>query len=274
MAALFSPGVATALTVDIQGVHLEPAMEGASCIDIAGDYPGVRIEADQPGQAARVCYSAARIDLISIANATLIATAPAKKEILIRFEHGFPAGVNGKVTARAKLRGFFATESGVGVPTGDQLSLRAFFSQGKAEDLVSEPFDFTVGEELESALFEHSAKKQYLVAGPRSLKGMFKITFKSPGHKLTFPDKCLISLDTGSTFADKLESMELEGEAPQLPGEGEAAPPPAGGAAPEGGAPPLEPLVPEAPKQKAAPKPTPPSSPPALEPPSGSAAPR
>jgi hypothetical protein len=250
LAGLLSPGIAPALTVDIQGVHLEPATLGASCVDIKGDYPGVRIEADQPGQTPRVCHSASRLNLISIANATLVATAPLQREVVISFSHEFPSGINGKVTARTKLQGFFATDTGVGVPTGDKLNLRGIFSQSSKEDVIAEPFDFTVGEEMDTAMFEHSVKKQYLVVGPRNLKGVVKVAFKKAGHKLTFPGKFLISLDTGSTFEDKLEMITpLDEEESASPGQ-EGAP----SAEP---APKLEPF--SAPDSPAAPAPSKPA---------------
>lgn len=248
LAALLSPGVAPALTVDIQGVHLEPSAPGASCVDIKGDYPGLRIEADQPGQTPRVCHSASRVNLVSIANATLVATAPLQREVIISFSHEFPSGVNGKVTARTKMQGFFTTETGVGVPTGDKLNLRSVFSQSAKEDAIAEPFDFTVGEEMDAAMFEHAAKKQYLVVGARSLKGVVKVAFKKAGHKLTFPSKFLISLDTGATFEDKLETITpLDEEAPAEPGQE--------GAPPKAPAPTLEPFSP--PDSSAAPAPEP-----------------
>lgn len=221
---LLLPGVASALVIDIQGVRLEPDMAGASCVEIAGVYPGVRIESDKPGQMPRVCHNATRVNSLSIVDATLVALPPLKKEVIIKFEHEFPPGVNGKVIARAKLQGFFATDNGVGVPTGDKLGLRAFFSQGTTNDVIAEPLDFTVGDNLDAAMFEYSVKKPYLAAGPRALKGEIKVVFNRVGHKLTFPDRCLIALDTGATFEDRLETMEtVEGdEASPIPG---AAPP-------------------------------------------------
>lgn len=217
---LLLPGVASALVVEIQGVRIEPEMVGASCVEIAGVYPGVRIESDKPGQMPRVCHSASRINSLSIADATLVALPPVKKEIVIKFEHEFPPGVNGKVMARAKLQGFFATADGVGVPMGDKLALRTFFSQGTTDDVIAEPLDFTVGESLDTAMFDYSVKKQYLTAGPRALKGEIKVTFNGAGHKLTFPDRCLVALDNGATFEDKLETMDAMegGELPPLQG--------------------------------------------------------
>jgi hypothetical protein len=270
--ALLSPGIASALVVEIQGVRLEPAMVGASCVDIGGVYPGVRIEADKPGQTPRVCHNAARVNAVSIANATLVALPPAKKSILIKFEHEFPPGINGKIMARAKLQGFFATGNGVGIPSGDTLSLNAFFSQGASNDPIAEPLSFSVGDQLESALFDYSVKKQYLAAGPRTLKGVLKITFASPGHKVTFPDKCLISLDNGATFDDKLDTMEIVEEASPAAGEELGAGSPGGiGPTPEGEeiAPAPRPETPAAPSTGPTGRLPPLPNPPAEAPPAG-----
>ncbi|HYE37077.1 hypothetical protein [Methylocaldum sp.] len=223
----FLPGVSSGLMVDIQGTRLEPQRPGESCVDIAGDYRGIRIEADKPGQTPRICYNGSRQNSVSIANATFIAKSPIKQEVTIKFEHEFPPGINGKVMARAKLQGFFATGSGVGVPTGDTLKLEAFFSQGGLDDAIATPLKFKVGDQVDSALLDYSVKEQYLIAGSRSLKGALKIVFSEAGHKLALPEKCLISVDTGSTFEDKLDTLEAleEDEAPESAGaDGEASP--------------------------------------------------
>jgi hypothetical protein len=238
--ALWVPGIASALVVDIQGVRLEPEMAGASCVDIAGVYPGVRIEADQPGQTPRICHNSARINSINIANATFIATTPLRRDVVIKFEHEFPPGINGKIMARAKLRGFFADGTGVGIPTGDQLSMKAFFVQGRIRDMIAEPFEITVGDTVESALFEFYAKKPYLVAGPRALRAELRLNFTGNGHKVTLPDRCLILLDTGTRFEDKLDTLENLPEQLAPPGEspaGEGAPAPEPQAGPAGPAP-------------------------------------
>lgn len=239
MLPLLLPQMASALVVEIQGVRLEPNMAGASCVEIAGVFPGLRIEADKPGAIPRICHNAARVNSINIANATLVASTPPNKEVLIKFEHEFPPGVNGKIMARAKLQGFFASPNGLAVPTGDKLQVKTYFAQATSADLIAEPLDFTVGDSMDSALFEYSVKKQYLTVGPRALKGEIKVNFGGVGHKLTLPDRCLVALDSGTRFEDKLDTMEsLEGAG--LPGAegGEAAPggdaapaPSAGGAA-------------------------------------------
>lgn len=251
---LLAPGMASALVVEIQGVRLEPTMVGASCVDIVGVYPGLRIEADRPGQIPRICYSSAQVNSISLSNATLVAMPPAKQEILIKFEHEFPPGINGKIMARAKLKGFFATANGIDVPTGDKLGSTAYFSQGKATDVIAEPLDFKVGDAFETALFDYSVKEEYLTAGPRALKGAIKIVFTSPGHKLTFPDKCLISLDTGSRFEDKLESFdEVEDDGDVAPEESGPLPAPRG----TGGTEPKAPVSDQKPSAPGTPLPLP-----------------
>lgn len=213
----FLPGVSSGLVVDIQGTRLEPKAPGESCINIAGDYRGVRIEADKPGQIPRVCYNGSRLNSVSIANATFVAKLPLKQEVVIKFEHEFPPGINGKIMARAKLQGFFTTGSGTGVPTGDKLQLEAFFSQGGSNDAIAAPLEFTVGDQLDSAILDYSVKKQYLIAGSRSLKGILKIVFTEAEHKLALSERCLVSLDTGSTFEDKLDTLETleDEEAPE-----------------------------------------------------------
>lgn len=233
---LLAPAPAAALVVEIQGTRLEASSIGASCIEIAGDYAGVRVEASEKGKAARICYnSSSKVNSIAILNSTFTALAPAKKELSIKFEHEFPPGLNGKVMVRAKLQGFFSAANGVGVPTGDKLTLTPYFSQSYHDDAIAEPFNLDVGEDMDSALFDYAAKKRYLISGPRTLKGGLKIVFSTAGHKLTLVDKSGLTIDTGSTMADKLETMSPEG----LPGEeGAVAPdgaPATPAAMPEGG---------------------------------------
>ncbi|MFM8333687.1 MAG: hypothetical protein ACKN9T_18570 [Candidatus Methylumidiphilus sp.] len=207
------------MVVEIQGIRLETPSIGASCVEIAGDYPSVKVEASEAGKTARVCYSSNKINSIAILNATFIALEPTKKDVLIQFEHNFPSGLNGKVMARAKLQGFFSASDGVGVPSGDKLALASFFSQNSHDDAIAEPYAVTVGEDMDSALFDYAAKKRYLISGPRALKGSLKIYFAKAGHKLTLEDKSALTIDTGSTMADKLDLMAPveEGVSPPSP---------------------------------------------------------
>lgn len=203
------PITASALTVEIQGTKLETQLEGASCIDISGDYPGLTVEASEAGKTPRICYNSTQVNSISILSTTFVGKHPAKQNISIKFEHAFPAGVNGKVIARAKLQGFFATANGVGIPTGDRVSLLALFSQSAHDDTIGDPLNLSVGDQIDSALFDYSVKEPYLIAGPRTLKGSLKVVFTQPGHKLTLSETSGITIDTGSTFEDKLDTLEL-----------------------------------------------------------------
>jgi hypothetical protein len=195
--ALVLPGLAEALEVEIQGVRVEPTAAGSTCVEIAGSYPGVRIEADAPGQKPRICYNSMRTNSISIANTTLVATAPGKQAVQVRFEHQFPPGINGKLSAKAKFQGFFATRDGVGVPTGDSLRVAAYFSQGSSRDTVGEALGFEVGSTVDSALFDYTARELYVAAGPRTLKADVRAVFNGQGHKLAFADKCVFALNSG-----------------------------------------------------------------------------
>jgi hypothetical protein len=200
---------APALVVEIQGTRLETQLEGGSCVDISGDYPGVRIETSTAGKTPRICYHSAQEDSLMILNTLFTAKPPAKQIISIKFEHDFPSGINGKIMARAKLQGFFSTADGVGVPKGDKASLTAYFSQSGHDDTISDPFDLTVGDQVDSALFDYSVKEPYLISGPRALKGALKLVFTQPGHKLTLQEMSGISIDTGSSFQDKLDTLEV-----------------------------------------------------------------
>lgn len=211
---LLAPASASALTVEIQGVRLELQNAGASCIEIAGNYPGVKIESSQNGKTPRICYNSNKVNSITILDSTFVATEPVQKDISLKFEHGFPAGINGKIMTRAKLQGFFSTYDGMGIPVGDKAAFTAFFGQTEDHsDTIAEPFEMTVGDDLDSALFDYSGKEQYLISGPRLLQGILKFSFVKVGHKLTLAEKSGVSLDTGSTMADKLEALEPEPDA-------------------------------------------------------------
>ena len=201
---------ASALVVEVQGNRLEPQSVGASCIDITGEYPGIRIEPSAAGKTARICYNSNRVNSLSVLNATLVAKEPIKQQVIIRFEHSFPAGINGKVNARVNLQGFFSTSSGVGIPSGNKLAVSALFVQNGHEDPIGEPLDLTVGSEMDTALFDYSAKEQYLIAGPRSLKGVLKIVFTASGNKLTFPEKGTFSLDTSPLPEERSMPIDID----------------------------------------------------------------
>lgn len=211
---LLAPCSVSALVVEIQGARLESQIIGSSCVEIAGSFSGVTIEASENGKSPRLCYNSNKVNSISILNSTFIATSPLNQEVLIKFEHGFPSGLNGKIMARANLRGFFSTADGIGTPEGDQLSMAALFSQAGHEDPIGDPLQLKVGKELDSALFEYAAKKQYLITGPRVLRGVLKLVFTGQGHKLNLAGKNAVVIDTGSMLVDKLDTMSLDATEP------------------------------------------------------------
>lgn len=201
-----------AFEVTIQGKKMSPEGEGETCVDIGGTYPGIEVIPSEAGKTPQVCFSDSKRDILSIHNVTFIAIGEPNKEVLIDFQHTFPPGPNGHIMARAKLKGFFATATGVGVPTGDKIQFSGYFSQGGQEDLIAETFDHTVGENIESALIDKKGKKRYLIAGPRTLKAKLQFSFAEAGHKLTLPAGTTVSIDLGSRFEDKLEEMGEEAE--------------------------------------------------------------
>jgi hypothetical protein len=210
---LLTPASVSALVVDIQGIHLEPDIIGARCIEIGGTYAGVRIEGSVSGQTPRICFhTSSKMNYVIIEHSTFVASPPIRKDIVIKFEHDFPPGINGKIMTRARVQGFFSTSNGVGVPSGDRLSFAAFFSQQGHKDAIAEPFDMTVGDEIDSAIFEYSVKEPLLISGPRSLIGILKINFDSAGHQLTVTERSGVAVDSGSTMADKLDLMGQQPE--------------------------------------------------------------
>lgn len=77
---LFIPMPVLALSVEIQGTRLSLEIEGGSCIDIAGSYPGVIIEPSEKSKPPRICYNNSnQANSIAILNSTFIAADPVKR---------------------------------------------------------------------------------------------------------------------------------------------------------------------------------------------------
>jgi hypothetical protein len=251
------PAVAAALVVEIQGVTMEPERDyGSNCVNIEGEYEGLRIESSDPAKLPQVCFNSEKVNTISIRHATFVAVPPSKREVVISFSHVFPPGPNGKIMARARLHGFFSTANGTGVAIGDKVRLNAFFRQNNSDDAIADPIEHEVADQIDSAMFDHAVKEQYLISGERILRGELKFTFADAGHKLTLTDNSKVSIDTGSTFADKLDTLEtteemLEAEEGTQP-EGtmpEVMPVP-GASGPSPGVPDAPPLSGESPPEK------------------------
>ena len=248
-AALMGGSMAVhAVEATIQGTTLFPVADGSTCIDISGEYPGVRVEASEAGKTPLICFSDAREDVLALRNATFVATNAVSQpgpngqiqadaaagaandpssgalpdKVVIEFRHTFPPGPVGKVMARAKIDGFFTTETGVEVATGDKVHFIGFFSQGGQEDPIADALEHEVGEDTDSALFDYKGKKRYLIAGPRTLKARLEFSFVAPGHRMTLLKGAFVSIDTGSRFEDKLEEMESGAEELLPEAEGEA----------------------------------------------------
>jgi hypothetical protein len=215
--SLFGPGTSLALEVNINGTTLQPNVEGFPCIDITGEYPGLTIVPSEAGRIPQICFDNSGQNHLEIHHVTFQSTKPsstgdtqggAANDVMITFSHEFPPGPNGVVTARAHLYGFFSTSTGVGAPIGDKIRLQGYFSQEGNYDRISDPFDHTVGEAIESGVFAFGAKKKYLVSGRRLLKGELSFSFVNPGDKLTLPLATGIKVDLGSQFEDRLDALQ------------------------------------------------------------------
>lgn len=205
------PSVSSALTVDINGNSLAPTRQGDPCIDITGDYPGFSIVPSEAGKTPQICFNSRRQNHLEIHHVTFVSTstgaAESSNEVVITFTHDFPPGPNGVVTTRAHLFGFFSTATGVGTAAGDKIKFLSFFSQNNNYDTIAEPFEHAVGDTIDSGVFEFGAKKQYLVSGPRLLKGVLSFSFNRPGDKLTLPLATGVKVDRGSRFIDRVDTL-------------------------------------------------------------------
>ncbi len=219
------PSISSALVVDINGSRLEPKKDGDPCIDITGDYPGFSIVPSEVDKTPQICFDNRRQNHLEIHHVTFVATgstptapaadgdnstAPSASEVVITFTHEFPPGPNGVVTTRANLFGFFSTATGVGVAKGNKIKFLGFFSQENNYDVISAPFEYAVGDTIDSGVFDFSAKKKYLISGPRALKGVLSFSFNRSGDKLTLPLATGVKIDRGSRFIDRVDSLTTD----------------------------------------------------------------
>lgn len=194
--AMASPWSAQALEITIQGQNLAPESPTASCINIAGDYQGVKIKNSEEGRRARVCQQSLRSNLIILSDANFVALEDGA-QIEVRFQHEFGPGLNGQVIGRVRADGFFAGATGIEAPAGSRLELRGFLNQGESTNLVEEALVHSVGNtfDLEGAAFELATEKQYLVAGRRTLKGVLNLSFEKSGDQMVVTDGIRVALD-------------------------------------------------------------------------------
>lgn len=208
------PSISSALMIDINGSSLEPKRLGDPCIDITGDYPGFNIVPSEVGKTPQICFNSRRQNHLEMHHVTFVSTSTAgaefNNEVVITFTHDFPPGPNGVVTTRAHLFGFFSTATGVGTAVGNKIKFLSFFSQDSNYDTISAPFEHAVGDTIDSGVFEFGAKKQYLVSGPRVLKGVLSFSLNRPGDKLTLPLATGVKVDRGSRFIDRVDALTAE----------------------------------------------------------------
>jgi hypothetical protein len=197
-----------ALEIEIQGVKMETLGQGDQCILIAGEYPGVRIEPSQTRSRAKICYDNIRQDLLIITDATFISTTEGGSEVEINFSHGFPPGPNRKLVAHARMKGFFATATGVGVSTGAHVELHGTFGQSGNDDPIGEGVSHTVGEDIDSGLFKQEVRERYLAAGERTLKGRFSFRLMARGDKLVIPNWVQVDVQSVTRIQEKFQEAE------------------------------------------------------------------
>lgn len=203
-----APRWGLALEIDIQGVKMTTLGQGDQCILIAGEYPGVRIEPAESRTRAKICYDNIRQDLLIITDATFVSTQEGGSEVNINFSHGFPPGPNRKLVAHARMKGFFATATGVGVSTGATIELQGSFGQNGNDDPIGEGVSHTVTEDIDSGLFKQEVRERYLAAGERTLKGRLSFKLMAQGDKLVIPNWVQVDVQSVTRIQEKFQEAE------------------------------------------------------------------
>ncbi|ADJ29768.1 conserved hypothetical protein [Nitrosococcus watsonii C-113] len=191
---------ARALITNIQGEILEVDEKGGfagTCVAIEGDYSGLRVVGSEAGKAPRVCIVKTRknVNAIEFRNVAFVATEASEEIRTVSFEHDFAGGPQGLVYSRVKLKGFFATATGVGVPTGNQIWFIGMFGQAGHDEIIGEELVQEVGESLDSALLSSETQSQFVLSGPRSLRGRLNFTLLKEGDKLVLESGTAVVID-------------------------------------------------------------------------------
>ncbi|WP_197702484.1 hypothetical protein [Candidatus Nitrosoglobus terrae] len=167
------------------------------CVIIAGDYPGFRVIASGAGGPPQICLDRSRekVDAVKFWNVAFVATEAFSEARTVSFEHDFRNGPRGLVYGGVRLKGFFATPTGVGVPSGSKVWFTGLFSQTGHDEIIGEELSHEVGEVLDSALLSKDTQSQFILSGPRILKGVLKFLLLNKGDKLVLESGTTVSID-------------------------------------------------------------------------------
>jgi hypothetical protein len=69
------------------------------------------------------------------------------------------------------------------------------FSQAGHDEIIGEELTQDVGEALDSALLSKETRSQFILSGPRTLKGVLKFTLPNDGDKLVLESGTAVSID-------------------------------------------------------------------------------
>jgi hypothetical protein len=201
--ALTAMGPLAALEVTIQDATLTPSQgPGDLCVDLTGEYPGVRVEPSEAGKVPQICYDTINRNLLTLRDATFVATNSEGGPVSIRFSHDFPAGPSGLIYARTRLVGFFANADGTAAPTDAGFAFHGFWGQAGNDDLIGDALEFTVGDDLET--------DRYLGAGRRVLSGALDFQFVAGGDTVTVEPGSGIDIEPARRVQEKFEDISDE----------------------------------------------------------------
>lgn len=191
---------ARALIANIQGEVLKANEKGGFagvCVAIAGDYSGFRVVGSEAGKMPMVCIDRTRenVNAIEFRNVAFVATEASEEIRTVGFEHDFLGGPQGLVYSSTRLKGFFATATGVGVPTGSQVWFTGMFEQAGHDETIGEELVQEVDESLDSALLSSETQSRFVLSGPRGLKGKLNFTLLNEGDKLVLESGTAVVID-------------------------------------------------------------------------------
>ncbi|CAB1277502.1 hypothetical protein [Candidatus Nitrosacidococcus tergens] len=188
------------LTASIYSQILTMAESGdlsSSCVNIAGDYPGFNIISSEYGKNPQICLDKSRehVNAIEFWHVTFVATESSSQIRTINFEHEFLNGPQGLIFGSTQIKGFFATENGIGIPTKNQIWFMGILNQANHDDFLAQELNYTVDEALESALFNEEAESKFVLSGSRSLRGVLNFILLHKGDKLVLDPETRVSLN-------------------------------------------------------------------------------
>lgn len=197
----------SALTVKLQGSTRSLTYAGSQCVNIGGRYDGFLIEPTERGKIPYICFGTQLRNTLRFFDTTIVMTNAGVSPRTLEFEHEFFTGPQGIIYAEAQLKGFTATASGAQVPVGNQISFRGYLNQQGTGALIGENLAQEVTEVVDSALLDKQARKQFLVGGKRTLRGVLRFSLQRVGDKLVLGPETAVAISGIKELTERLGEL-------------------------------------------------------------------